>query len=93
MGTNLIHNTMEAQFELIKEIDNDIVNVKYFKIPATKTALRYGYSHCIESHYTYKETGDITLTRHMSETVEGIFSSEDTYYISINGERVSTAKR
>ena len=84
---------MKAQFELIQEIDNDIVNVKYFKIPATKTAARNGYRHCIESHHTYKVTGALTLTRHMSETIEGIVSTEDTYYFSINGERVSVAKK
>jgi hypothetical protein len=78
---------------LIEEIDNELVNVKWFKIPPTKTALRNGYTNCIEKHYIYKENGNITITRHMSETIEQIFEQEDTYYHVFNGHRLSTAKK
>jgi hypothetical protein len=77
---------------LIKEINNEFVNVKYFKIDATNTALRAGYLNCIEKVYIYKENNSVTITRHLSDTIENIVEQDDTYFKTFNGERISVAK-
>ena len=77
---------------LIKEVNTELANVKWFKINATKQAINCGYVNCIERQYTYKENNSVTITRHISDSIEGIFEQEDTYYRSYNGQRISTAK-
>ena len=78
--------------ELIKEIDNEIANVKWFKIPATKTAVVNGYKNCIEKHSLYKEANVLTITRHMCDDLKHIMEVEDVYFETRNGKRVSLAK-
>ena len=78
---------------LIKEVNTELANVKWFKINATKQAINCGYVNCIERHRIYKENNSITITRHLSDSIEDIFEQEDTYYISYNGQRLSTAKK
>jgi hypothetical protein len=85
--------TVSNNMELMQEMDHSMVNIKYFKIPATKTALRLGYDNCIERHMLYKSDNTLVITRHTSSRIEGIFEEEDTYYYVYNGVRLSTAKR
>ena len=77
---------------LIKEVDTELANVKWFKINATKQAINCGYINCIERQYIYKENNSVIITRHISNTIEGIYEDDDTYYRSFNGHRLSTAK-